>query len=575
MITFVGRPADTVKGISTLFEAIEILCTLADLPIFSVWIIGGSKYDTANLERAIDAYAGVANLLRQSRLVLWRRVTSTALPELYSRSVVTVMPSRRERFGRTAIEAMACGCPVIASRVEGLPEVVIDGVTGNLIPPNRPDILASVLAGYLRNPQRREMLGRAAREWSELAFDERDEFKSHLEVYSGIESLHYKSLPSARRRIDAARWQRIKPEITILQDIEDEPREFIGNIEHLVVRSQLKGTDVVVKVFGEMPSLQACLFESISTYNYCRRPSDRLRRALVHRNNPCALPFISECEYSAVIVQPVGNRFEDLVTHPLDVAALMRVREITDVTQVFGATRLNLATATIAKVEADILREHLITALNCSVDAASDEWIRVRALISRYDTASANMNEPITGSYHIFVASHPFVELARLGYGLWCHHWPLSELEKNRLLSGLRSVLLNSCDGPNSPSLCHGALKSAHLLEFQGKSAATRWDNSAFVFGDIDMAIYVFNVTCMNSSDATPERAFDAIRTMQSTASEFSWCIAWLLAHAATNLLWDQCCGRSTQADKISKFLVDLPLLFHRHLLSFGDEEAT
>lgn len=74
-----------------------------------------------------------------------------------------VNPSRAESFGVAALEAAASGLPVVASRVGGLPEIVLDGETGVLVPPEDPAALAEALAALIREPERRRALGRAAR----------------------------------------------------------------------------------------------------------------------------------------------------------------------------------------------------------------------------------------------------------------------------------------------------------------------------------------------------------------------------------------------------------------------------
>jgi glycosyltransferase involved in cell wall biosynthesis len=77
------------------------------------------------------------------------------LSVLYSAADVFVMPSSQEAFGQTALEAMACGTPVIASAVGGIPEVVRHGVTGYLI--NPPDVAAlqEAICGLLQNASKR------------------------------------------------------------------------------------------------------------------------------------------------------------------------------------------------------------------------------------------------------------------------------------------------------------------------------------------------------------------------------------------------------------------------------------
>jgi len=76
---------------------------------------------------------------------------------------VTVVPSRAEAFGFVALESMAVGTPVIASRVGGLAEIVRDELDGFLIPPDNPEILADRLCIILNNSSLRNQMGQQAR----------------------------------------------------------------------------------------------------------------------------------------------------------------------------------------------------------------------------------------------------------------------------------------------------------------------------------------------------------------------------------------------------------------------------
>ncbi|MBM3496086.1 MAG: glycosyltransferase family 4 protein, partial [Armatimonadetes bacterium] len=76
---------------------------------------------------------------------------------------VVVVPSRTEGQGLVALEAMALGVPVVASRVGGLPEVVEDQLTGLLVPPDDWEALADALLRLAMDPSLRARLGEAAR----------------------------------------------------------------------------------------------------------------------------------------------------------------------------------------------------------------------------------------------------------------------------------------------------------------------------------------------------------------------------------------------------------------------------
>ncbi len=79
---------------------------------------------------------------------------------------VAVMASyASEGIPQFALQAMAAGKPVVATQVGGIPEVVHDGVTGLLVPPRTPELLARAVVSLLKDPGRRERLGMQGRQW--------------------------------------------------------------------------------------------------------------------------------------------------------------------------------------------------------------------------------------------------------------------------------------------------------------------------------------------------------------------------------------------------------------------------
>lgn len=104
---------------------------------------------------------------------------------------ICVVPSVwQEAFGLAALEPMACGVPVIASAVGGLPEVVLDGETGVLVPPGDEEAIATAMRELLSAPDRRSEMGRRARRRAMEVFNFRDEVESVYRVVAtgfGIE----------------------------------------------------------------------------------------------------------------------------------------------------------------------------------------------------------------------------------------------------------------------------------------------------------------------------------------------------------------------------------------------------
>jgi glycosyltransferase involved in cell wall biosynthesis len=86
------------------------------------------------------------------------------LERLYARAAVVVFPSRQEGLPVSLLEAMAHGCPVVATRVGGMPQLLEDGRSGLLVPPRDPASLRAAIDLLLRDPDLGRRLGREARE---------------------------------------------------------------------------------------------------------------------------------------------------------------------------------------------------------------------------------------------------------------------------------------------------------------------------------------------------------------------------------------------------------------------------
>ncbi len=158
-VLFVGRVTDQ-KGIFHLLEAAKLL------PAGVQVVLCASAPDTpeieARLRRAVPDHPNV----------LWinEMVPREVVIQLMSHAAVFACPSVYEPFGLINLESMACETPVVASAVGGILEVVVDGETGLLVEPGRPDALAAALTRVLENPALGRSMGRAGRRRVEERF---------------------------------------------------------------------------------------------------------------------------------------------------------------------------------------------------------------------------------------------------------------------------------------------------------------------------------------------------------------------------------------------------------------------
>ncbi|HET7376090.1 MAG TPA: glycosyltransferase, partial [Anaerolineae bacterium] len=167
MVLFVGR-IEPLKGVDTLIRAMALLAQECPTWVdrLCLAIIGGdpNANENAEMERLKQMHAD----LQLGKLVTFLGAKDQdTLHYYYNSADVLVMPSHYESFGMVALEAMACGTPVVASDVGGLSYLVRDGETGFHVPNGDFIALASTLARLLQDAQLRHNLGEEATRWAQ------------------------------------------------------------------------------------------------------------------------------------------------------------------------------------------------------------------------------------------------------------------------------------------------------------------------------------------------------------------------------------------------------------------------
>jgi len=161
-LLYVGRQTP-IKGLETLLDAMARLRAAGTPARLS--IVGGDA------DEPLDGHEAALRE-RLGRLGLGKAVTFVGaqpqdrLPAWYVAADATVLPSYYESFGMVALEAMACGSPVVASRVGGLQTTVRDRVTGLLVREHDPAALAEALERLLGDEDLRWRLGREGVRWA-------------------------------------------------------------------------------------------------------------------------------------------------------------------------------------------------------------------------------------------------------------------------------------------------------------------------------------------------------------------------------------------------------------------------
>jgi glycosyltransferase involved in cell wall biosynthesis len=194
VIGAISRLDEPKKGLAVLLHALADVARRNGMPAWQCVLVGDGP--------ARDGLRQLAEEIGlQGRIVFagMRRDAASVLPVMD----IFVCPSLYEGFGIAIVEAMAAGRPVIASRVGGIPEIVVHEDTGLLVPPGDAGALADAIAALLSRPDRARAMGARGRERARQRFSIETAVRRHQQLYEAL---------SARRagRVHAARGAEVE-----------------------------------------------------------------------------------------------------------------------------------------------------------------------------------------------------------------------------------------------------------------------------------------------------------------------------------------------------------------------------
>jgi glycosyltransferase involved in cell wall biosynthesis len=172
-----------LKGVHHLLHAFAKVAQ--EFPEVRLEIVGRDE----NPDYAKELHQEVFRLRLNGRVSFVGEVPQAELANQMHRSRVFVLPSLSEGLGRVVVEAMATGTPVIGSHVDGIPEIVQEGLTGFLVPPGDEEALAERLRWVLKHPQEAKAMGHRAREFARSFFSPEAYFAGYRRLFEMAEEV--------------------------------------------------------------------------------------------------------------------------------------------------------------------------------------------------------------------------------------------------------------------------------------------------------------------------------------------------------------------------------------------------
>jgi glycosyltransferase involved in cell wall biosynthesis len=169
------------KGHIYLLKALQDL--IRTFPKIMLWIVG--KEPEHSIERYTEQlYQYVEQTHLEGYVKFWG--FQEDIPGILAQLDILLLPSLQEPFGKIVVEAMAMGKPVIASKVGGVPEIVVDGKTGLLVPPKDSEAIRSALERLIHKKETRIQMGLEGQKRVKRLFNIRKTVQHTEQIYKQL-----------------------------------------------------------------------------------------------------------------------------------------------------------------------------------------------------------------------------------------------------------------------------------------------------------------------------------------------------------------------------------------------------
>jgi Glycosyl transferases group 1 len=537
ILSFFGRPGDPRKGLVTFFDALVILQRLTHVPPFVVWVVGGSDDEIGLIDELGGARPALRALRQRGAITIWGRVAVESLPELYSRSSVTVMPSWREQFGIVAIEAMSCGSPVIAARIGGLADTVLGGYTGTHFDVDDPSGLANAILGYLRNPERVHREGCNAIKWARLAFSNDVNYPRFNRIYTGQGRPAGFPDRAWLRQVDLEELQNaVATHLGEPVTVED-----VSSSDHTSAIVTAASGESFCKWYRPERAAHITVLPVPPELRHERTLAYYSDRLLFHAGNPF-VPGVARLPDAA---QPFAlfERCRAAVDIDID-------KEVRTIAAGFRAYR--------PFDPADPAGREYLAALATALSA------RTLESIERHDLAAARLNQRLSNGRPRFQQVHPHIELLRMKLLLRSDAWAIPPEVTERFAGAMDFVLDHSHIPLKLPEVCHGTLKIEHLLRNSADAiVACDTDSSRYIVGPFDEVHNVF-VEVTESPSFGIASALARLSALTDSFEDRSIAASWLLVYLIFDALLTATMGGDIRQTRAFRICRDLPYAWRR-----------